>query len=137
MSGVADDLDVIAPGPLGAVILGETMVHVRALRVGQLPAFARALKPIADDIGRIMDGDVSASSIIDLVAEHTEHIIEAASAATGASPDLIREATIEQLLELVAEILRANRDFLRGRLLSAIKLAATPNRGDGPTPSAP
>ncbi len=141
MSGGANDLNVIEPAAHGAVVLGEApnerLVTVRALRVGQLPAFARAVGPIAEDITRIMRGDVSAVSIASIIAERTDDVVAAASTATGVDPDVIREATVEQMLELVLAILQANRDFLRGRLLSAIKSAATLSRGDGPTPSTP
>lgn len=135
------DLDVIEPAPDGAVLLGEgpdaVSVTVRKLRVGQLPAFARALQPIADDVVRIMAGDVGASDLIALVGERTSNVVEVVSAATGVSAEAINEATIEQLLELVLAILTANRDFLRGRLMAAIKTAANLSRGDGPTPSSP
>jgi hypothetical protein len=133
-----DDLEVIDPAPQGAVTLGDgaaaVRVIVKPMRVGQLPAFARALRPISSEIDRIMVDGMSVDSVLALIEGNFESAIEALHAATGAAHDAIRDATLDQALELFLAVLSANKDFLRGRLATALKTAAAVSPGAGRTP---
>jgi hypothetical protein len=119
------------------VVLGDgtsaVAVVVRPLKVGQLPAFARAIQPLSAEIGAALTAGLSVDSVLGLVTEHFDKVVDALSAATGATPEAIREATVEQAMELVLAVLQANKDFLRGRLVAALKTAATVSPGAGKT----
>jgi hypothetical protein len=133
-----DDFAALDPAPLGTVTLGEgpgaVTVTVKALKVGKLPAFARALQPLSGEISAAMAAGLTVDSVLGLVHEHFDRVIEALAVATDASEAAIRDATIDQALELVLAVLQANKDFLRGRLVAALKTAAMVNPGAGKTP---
>lgn len=134
-----DDFSALEPAPAGMVILGEgpaaVRVVVKPLKVGQLPTFARAVRPLADKISAALAGGINPGAIAALIEEDFEQVVQVLHAATGASVEAIHEATISQALELVLAVLQANRDFLRGRMVAALRTAATLNPGAGPTPS--
>lgn len=138
---MADDLSVLAPAVAGVVMLGDgdaaIRVEVRPLKLRQLPAFTAALRPLADRISAIMDGGIDVGAIMDLVEHDFERVLEVLHSATGAPRAALEEATIDQALELVLAVISANKDFLRGRLLTAVRTAATLTAGAGPTPSQP
>lgn len=130
------DLDVIEPVAT-YVPFGGRQIQVVPLKVGQLPAFARAIKPIGGAIESIATGQgkLDLATFLDLVADHGDAVIEAVSIGSGVSSEELREATPDQLIELAVGILRINSDFLRGRLTPAIRAAMSAvNPGAGPTP---
>lgn len=133
-----DDLSVLAPDALGGVELGEGATawsgQVRPLKIGQLPAFARAARPLADRIGGLLAGGVTAEAVLDLIEQDFDRVVELLHVATGAPVEAVKEATLDQALGAVLAVLAANKDFLRGRLAAALRTAATQNPGAGPTP---
>lgn len=133
-----DDFEAIDPAALGVVELGEGAQawrgQVRALKVGQLPAFARALRPLADRVQAIIAGGLTVEAVLALVETDFDRVVELLHVATGAPAEAVREATIDQALGAVLAVLAANKDFLRGRLAAALRTAATLNPGAGPTP---
>jgi hypothetical protein len=136
-----DDLDVIDPAPAGSVTLGDgetkVVVVVKALKVGKLPAFARALQPVAGEIDAMFAAGVNAGAVLKLIEQHGEKVFEALEIATGAPKAVIEDSTIDQALELVLAVISANKDFLRGRLTAALQTAAQLKNGAGLTPSKP
>ncbi len=133
-----DDFAAIEPAALAVVELGEGASawrgQVRPLKVGQLPAFARALRPLADHVQAAIAGGLTVESVLALVETDFDRVVEVLQVATGAPVESVRDATIDQALGAVLAVLAANKDFLRGRLAAALKTAATLNPGAGPTP---
>ena len=110
--------------------------HITPLKVGQLPKFARAIKGIgADGLAALETGDVA--GIFDLIAVHGEQIIEAASVASNIERKEIEEADSDELLLLIAAVMRVNADFFARRLLPTIKAQAQAMNGAGLTQSTP
>jgi len=151
---VSDDADVIDGGaPRGAVRLGDdaqsVTVVVRPLTVAQIPAFTRAVKPLLDVVSSVMNGGANIESLSAAVEGHFEQMVSALSAATtrferGANEEAkaaalaaraadIEAATVEQVLELLLAVIQANKDFLRGRLMQALRTAAVLTNGAGLT----
>jgi hypothetical protein len=135
MTDAPDGLDSIEP-VARTVRFGGADIQVRPLTVGQLPAFARAIKPAFGALG----SDFSPNQIVDLLADHGDSIITAISVATGINPELIRAASLDEMLALVLEVIQVNRDFLTGRLPAMLRAAASqvpgqprPTPGPGPT----
>lgn len=132
------DLDVIEPLATHVAFRGKSL-QIAPLKVGQLPAFARAIKPLGAPIEAIATGRASFDlvGLLDMIADHGDSVVQAVSIGARVSEDELREATPDELVELAVAILRINADFFKGRLtpaiLAAVK-AATPQPGAGPTP---
>lgn len=137
---MSDDLDVIAPAATSATFNGRE-IQIKPLKVGQLPAFARAIKPLGGAIEAIATGTAAldVAMLLGMIGDHGESVIEAVAVATGLSRDEINDATPDQLVELVVVVLKVNADFFKGRLTPAILAAvnrvvpATASPGAGPT----
>lgn len=138
-----DEFSAIEPAPLGAVDIGDPengtaqRITVRALKVGQIPAFARAVRPLSAEVEALIAGGLTVGAVLALLEQHTDKVIEALSAATGAPANALNDSSVDQIGDLLVAVLAANKDFLRGRLTAAIRTAATLNPGAGQTPSQP
>ncbi len=138
-----DEFSAIEPLPLGAVDIGDAgngtaqRVVVKPLKVGQIPAFARAVRPLSAQIEALIAGGLTVGAVLALLEAHTEQAVEALAAATGAPAAALNDSTIEQIGELLLAVIAANKDFLRGRLTAALKTAAAMNPGAGQTASKP
>jgi hypothetical protein len=131
----ADGLDAIEAAAR-TVKFGGKSVRIRSLTVGQLPPFARAIKPMLGPVVNSFNlGAMSAEQVVGLIADHGEQVVEAASIATGIPVAEINAAGPDELMLLVAEVLTANRDFLNRLLNQALQAAAKATPGTGPTPS--
>lgn len=133
-----NDLDVIKPEP-AAVEFGGKLVHITPLKVGQLPAFARAIKPLGAAIEEVATGRraLDLQALLGMVADHGDAVIEATAIGSGVARETLNDATPDQLIELAVAVLKVNADFLRGRLTPAVVAAAAkvmPTPGAGPTP---
>jgi hypothetical protein len=116
---------------------GGRDVAIRPLKVGQLPPFARAIKPVLPFVAHAFtEGGLSAAFVVEVIAEHGEQVIEAVSVASGVPAAEISDADPEDFLPLVTTVLNVNKDFFV-RLLSKARQAAaeSPASGDGQTPS--
>ncbi len=134
----ASGLAAIDPQGRPPVLFGGERVQVKPLTVGQLPAFARAIKPIFGTLEEAFTtGSLSAGLILDLAADHGEQVVEAISVATAVPVEKINQATPDELLMLVVEVMSINRDFLLRRLNPAIQSAAVAAFGSGQTASSP
>jgi hypothetical protein len=135
----ASDLSAIDPAPFSTVILGEGLtaqtIVVKPMKLGKLPAFARALGPISGDIEKMLAEGLSAGAVIKLVEGRFGDVLEALQIASGATREALEESTLDQGMELLLAVLRANRDFFKGRAATVLRTAATLNNGAGPTPS--
>ncbi len=134
-----DDFSALEPAPTGSVVIGdgatERRVIVKPLKVGQIPAFARAVRPLSAEVEGLIAGGLSVPAVLALLETRTSDVVDALHAATGAPVDSLNDSSIGQIGELLLAVLAANKDFLRGRLTAALRTAATLNRGAGPTPS--
>lgn len=134
---MADDLSVIDPISTSVEFRGATR-DISPLKVGQLPKFARAIKPIGGEaFSGIINGDLS--GLFDLIADHGEAIIDAASVASGIDRAEIEQADVDELVHLAAVIIKVNADFFARRLTPALRKAAAQaaTNGDGQTQSMP
>lgn len=119
----ADGLDVIAPDPTAVVFSGKAYA-VEPLRIGQLPAFARAIRPLSGAIDGLLAQGLTAAGLLDLVAEHGEQVIEALAVATKVPADVIAQGDPADLVPAMLRVFQVNRDFLMGRLSPALQAAA-------------
>ncbi len=131
------DLSVIAPEAAKVIFRGRD-VEISPLKVGQLPAFTRAIKPIAGALqGALAGGALNASLTLEILADG-ESLVEAISIATGVPAAELNDSTLDDMVGLASAVLKVNGDFFKGRLTPAILAAVKAHQpaaanGDGPT----
>lgn len=134
-----DDLDVLEPTEVKVVAGGRTFT-VRPLTVGQLPAFARALRPVLPALQRALGGNgaVDPAAIADLIADHGDALIDAVAIAAGAKRKDVEALDPLAFIELATPVIRVNADFFSRRLRPAVAAAAQAmTHGAGSTSSSP
>ena len=81
-------------------------------------------------------GEVDASRIAALIAEHGDTLIEAAAVALRVPPTDLAELLPVEFVRLLPEIVRVNADFfVRGLQAAQAAAAEIADSGAGPTPS--
>lgn len=131
---MSEDTSPIEPEPFSAPF-GGRMVSIVPLTVGQLPGFARALKPVVAAFPNLETFGIA--EFFDVVAEHGERVVEATSIATGVPVAELNKARPDALLPLALAAVKVNADFFARSVLPAMAAvrAQMPQGGAGPTPS--
>lgn len=125
-----DDIEQLAEAtgesPVTTVdIGGATPIEIRPLKVGKLPPFARALRPMLPELAGLMsDEGLSAGDLVGLIADHGDDLFDAVAIGAGIDRDAIIELEIDHLLELAAAVLKVNMDFFTQRLTPALSQVA-------------
>jgi len=109
-------LAALPPLPTALVVAGET-VEIAPLKVGEVPAFARAVQPIADRLSVSPDW-------LALLAEHGEAVIEAIAIAARRPRDWVMELDLDEAAGLADALFGVNADFFIRRLLPRLTEAA-------------
>lgn len=125
MSDGTDPLDVIEAAPTAITIAGR-VASIRPLKIGQIPAFTRALRPMMGGIAAAVGGDNAitiGTALVDLIADHGEGIIELLAVATQIPAAEIAEADPAELVPVIQAVISVNKDFLLGRLIPALRAA--------------
>lgn len=123
---MGDEYEAIEP-ELTPVSFRGRELQLRPLTIGQLPAFARALRNV---LPSIMSDDLD---LMTLMAEHGEVIIEAVSIATGLSTDELARSPIDDFVVLANAAVKVNSDFFVQFAAPMLKEALAPPSGDGVT----
>jgi len=155
MSARDDHAAIVTPS-LARLTIGpeeeQHEVRVRAMDLVQIARFTRAVRPIFDDVAALFSGGIEPAAIMALIETKLPHVAEALAEASlphrkGEADDqrdarvaeqveLLRCTPTRVVSELLLEVIAANRDFLSGRLMSALRTAGTMARaGDGTTPA--
>jgi hypothetical protein len=134
------DESVVDPPSIEVAYRGLTLV-VKPLNIGKFPKFTRAVRPMfaalagaisSDPSGNPGEGgglEINVSTIVDLVADHGESMIEAAAVATDKNQAWISEGSPGEFIALVRAIIEVNADFF------AQAVARMTTQAPGPTPS--
>ena len=126
------DLDNLVPQAVELVIDGEPLA-IRPLKVGQLPAFLRAITPVMQYLG----GD--GIDWLALFGERGDDLLTAVSIAVGKPREWVDALDADQAILLAAKVIEVNADFftrtvmprLDGLIAQTSAVAATA----GSTPS--
>lgn len=127
-----DAFAALPPVPETVTIGGETL-GLTPLKVGELPAFARAVQPMVQRFSASPDW-------LALMADDGEAVIEAVSIASRRPREWVAGLDLDDAVRLAQAVFEVNADFFVRRLMPAIDAAAarigrrtrvTP----GPTPS--
>ena len=125
-----DMFAALPPVPLSIEIAGER-IDLTPLKVGEVPAFARAVQPIAVGLSASPDW-------LALLAEHGEAVIAAIAIATRRPVDWVAGLDLDEAVRLAEVVFGVNADFFIRRLLPSVTQAAARigQTLESPTPGA-
>lgn len=142
-----DETAAIAPSPARQRVVafrGE-QVTVAPLKVGRLPAFVAALRPVlAELVAMSRAGEevgISVEKVLDWIERYTDNLVNGVAAATGKTADAVGAGEPDEFLELALAVLSVNMDFFVRRLLplgarlNSTLVGALREIGSGRTPS--
>ena len=101
------DLDNLGPQTVELVIDGEPLA-IRPLKVGQLPAFLRAITPVMQYLG----GD--GIDWLALFGERGDDLLTAVSIAIGKPRGWVDALDADEAILVAAKVIEVNADFFRG-----------------------
>ena len=112
-----DTFAALPPVPVTLVIGGERL-ELTPLRVGDVPAFARAVQPVAASLSASPDW-------LALLAEHGEAVIDAVAIASRRPPEWVTNLALDEAVRLTEAVFEVNADFFIQRVLPSLTEAAT------------
>ncbi len=126
------DLDKLVPQACEITLAGET-VSVKPLKVGQMPAFLRAITPVMQQIsGEGIDW-------LALFGQQGDDLLTAVSIAVGKPRAWVDDLAADEAIVLAAKVIEVNADFftrtVMPRLDDLFALANTAAVAAGSTPS--
>ena len=104
MGTAMSDLESLIPQAVELVIDGEPLV-IKPLKVGQMPAFLRAITPVMQQIG----GD--GIDWLALFGERGDDLLTAVSIAVGKPRAWVDALDADQAILLAAKVIEVNADF--------------------------
>ena len=111
-----DMFAALPPVPLSIEIAGER-IDLTPLKVGEVPAFARAVQPIAAGLSGSPDW-------LALLADHGEAVIAAIAIATRRPVVWVAGLDLDEAVRLAEAVFGVNADFFIQRLLPSVTQAA-------------
>ncbi|KAF7599483.1 MAG: hypothetical protein CGU28_05350 [Candidatus Dactylopiibacterium carminicum] len=128
------DLDKLVPQAFEITLAGEA-VSVKPLKVGQMPAFLRAITPVMQQIG----GD--GIDWLALFGQQGDDLLTAVSIAVGKPRAWVDDLAADEAILLAAKVIEVNADFftrtvmpkLDGLFAQASTVAATATAGSTPS----
>lgn len=157
-----NDLSVLEKPTRQVSFKGETLT-VSPLKVGQIPAFTRAIRPVFAAVAELLASpplsegsggggeptveltveqqikalNLDMSKIVDLVAEHGENLIKACAVALRKKDEELGDLDVPEFISLVRAIVEVNADFFVRAMNKEAKAVGInlPPSGAGQTPS--
>ena len=104
------ELDTLVPACLELVIGGEALT-IKPLKVGQLPAFLRAISPVMQQL--------TAAEIdwLALMGERGDDLLAAIAIAVGKPRAWVDELAADEAILLAAKVIEVNADFFTRTVL--------------------
>lgn len=102
----------LPPVPTSILIGGEPL-EITPLKVGELPAFARAVRPVAAKLSPDPDW-------LRLLSEDGESVILALAIACRRPPDWVAALAVDEAIRLCEAVFQANADFFISRVVPEI-----------------
>ena len=108
----AQTFAALPPAPETVIIGGETL-DITPLKVGELPAFARAVRLVASGLGPDPDW-------LRLFSEEGESVILALAVACRRPPEWVGTLALDDAIRLAQAVFEANADFFIRRVVPEI-----------------
>lgn len=112
MTMTAQTFAALPPVPTSIFIGGEP-IEITPLKVGELPAFARAVRPVAAKLAPDPDW-------LRLLSEDGESVILALAIACRRPPDWVAALAVDEAIRLGEAVFQANADFFIRRVVPEI-----------------
>ena len=112
-----DTFAALPPVPVTLVIGGERL-DLTPLKVGDVPAFARAIQPAAASLSASPDW-------LELLALHGEAVIDAVAITSRRPLEWVTNLEIDDAVRLAEAVFEVNADFFIQRVLPSLTEAAT------------
>ena len=130
------ELEELIPQSTALAIHGETLA-IKPLKVGQMPAFLRAISPIMQHLTR------TEIDWLALFGEHGDDLLSAIAIAVGKPRAWVDDLAADEAILLAAKVIEVNADFftrtvlpkLDGLFTHAKTLVPAPTPASGLTPS--
>lgn len=100
------------------VLVGGERIELTPIKVGEVPAFARAVRPVAACLAVSPDW-------LALLAEHGEAVIEAITIASRRPAEWVTGLDLDEAVRLAEAVFEVNADFFIRRLLPSLTETAT------------
>ena len=131
-----NELEKLIPQAVELTVGGETLA-IKPLKVGQMPAFLRAISPIMQHLTR------SEIDWLALFGEHGDDLLSAIAIAVSKPRPWVDDLTTDEAILLAAKVIEVNADFftrtvlpkLDGLFTRAKTLVPAPTPASGSTPS--
>lgn len=135
-----NDLEKLIPQAVDLTVGGETLA-IKPLKVGQMPAFLRAISPIMQHLTR------SEIDWLALFGEHGDDLLSAIAIAVGKPREWVDDLAADEAILLAAKVIEVNADFFTRTVLPKLDglftrakglapvVAASPTQASGLTPS--
>ena len=125
------DLDKLVPQACEITLAGET-VSVKPLKVGQMPAFLRAITPVMQQI----NGD--GIDWLALFGQQGDDLLTAVSIAVGKPRAWVDDLAADEAIVLAAKVIEVNADFFTRTVMPRLEdLFAQANAAAAATGSTP
>lgn len=98
------DLETLIPQVVELIINGEPLT-IKPLKIGQMPAFLRAITPVMQQIG----GD--GIDWLTLFGERGDDLLTAVSIAVGKPRAWVDDLAADEAILLAAKVIKVNADF--------------------------
>lgn len=125
----ADQFPALPPVPLICFVGGERL-ELTPLKLGEIPGFARAIRPLASSLSVSPDW-------LGLLAEHGDAVIDAVAIASRQPKAWLDALELDDAVNLTEAVFEVNADFFIQRVWPSLNAAAAQigNRMPGATPS--
>jgi hypothetical protein len=104
MGTLMNDLETLIPQALELVIDGEPLA-IQPLKVGQMPAFLRAITPVVQQLGS------NGVDWLTLFGEHGDELLTAVSIAVSKPRTWVDALDADKAILLAAKVIEVNADF--------------------------
>ena len=113
-----------------SIEIGGEPIEISPLRIGELPAFTRAIRPFAEQLAGEVDWPV-------LIVDHGEAVLQALAVASRRPYSWIEGLPLDDAIRLADALLEVNADFFVRRVVPACTRMAgnLASRVAGPPPS--
>lgn len=127
------DLETLIPQPVELVIGGE-LLAIKPLKVGQMPAFLRAISPVMQ---QLTGGDID---WLALFGERGDDLLSAIAIAVGKPRAWVDELAADEAILLAAKVIEVNADFFTRTVIPRIdglfaRVTTVQAKAAGSTPS--
>lgn len=124
------DLEKLIPQALELAMNGETLA-IKPLKVGQMPAFLRAISPVMQHLSR------TEIDWLTLFGERGDDLLSAIAIAVGKPRQWVDDLAADEAILLAAKVIEVNADFFTQTVMPKLDGLFTQAKNLSPVPAAP